>query len=152
MRFFRISSANTEIEKLEAENAKLKDEIKSANENASTVATAAEQLKADNLALTASIASHASILAAKDSDITRLNAELSAAKSAVIEFDAKLEKAASAKALEICAAQGHVPIKGSKPVDTPAKAQEATQGLTGMDRIRASIQGQFERGELPRVK
>lgn len=151
-KIFKIGTANARIEELETENAKLKDESRIANENASTVAAEAERLKADNVSKAATIASHATILAAKDAEIAGLKTELTAAKAMVTDFDSKVNNSASAKALEICAAQGVSPVKGGKPSDTPAKPKEATEGLTGMDRIRASIRQQFADGTLQAVK
>ena len=81
-KIFKIGTANARIEELETENAKLKDEARIANENASTVATEAERLKADNVSKAATIANHATILAAKDAEIAGLKTELTAAKAA----------------------------------------------------------------------
>ena len=75
-KFFKIGTANARIEELETENVKLKDESRIANENASTVATEAERLKTDNVSKAATIANHATILAAKDAEIATLREDL----------------------------------------------------------------------------
>jgi chromosome segregation ATPase len=150
--FFNIGKANAEITRLNAELKKTQDERDAAQSNSSAIATEAERLKADNISKADAIANHATILAAKDAEIAGLKTELTAAKAVVTDFDAKVEKSASTKALEICAAQGISPVKGGKPSDTPAKPKEATEGLTGMARIRASIQQQFANGTLQAVK
>lgn len=75
---------------------------------------------------------HAVTLAAKDKEISEL-------KAAQGEFDAKVEKAASAKALQITASQG-APIIPARPGDVTADpAKSKISELRGIDKVQAVI-------------
>lgn len=72
---------------------------------------------------------------AKDKALAELNAKQS-------DFDAKVEKAASAKALQITASQG-APIIPAKPGDVTADPQKSE--LKGIEKTRAAFRAQLEK-------
>lgn len=83
-------------------------------------------------ALTAELETLKLSATAKEKEITEL-------KAAQSEFDAKVEKAASAKALQITASQG-APIIPAKPDDvTVDPAKQKISELRGLDKVQACI-------------
>jgi len=69
--------------------------------------------------------------------------ELKTAKAAVTEFDAKVAKAASAKALEITQSQGQAPVK-QDPVNDPAgNSSDDLSHLKGREKVKAAFERQL---------
>jgi len=73
-----------------------------------------------------------------------LTAELAAAKTAVTEFDAKVEALASVKALQITQQQGQAPLSQT-PVQDPASNKGDLSHLKGLERVKAAIELELSR-------
>ncbi len=127
------------IRKCNEELARVEGELKIANETLAKVQaelkTAQEQAKAggDIEALTKSNEEAAAELQACKTQLADLEAKLKVAQAAVTEFDVKVQNAASAKALEIAAAQGIPPI-GNRGSGDPKNANAKTEAR-GQDRF-----------------
>lgn len=141
MNIFNIGKANERITALETELATTKTELTTAEENSTAIENAAAALKTerdDNKSkLDAETKAHTTTkasLTAKDSEIATL-------KAAQTDFEAKVEKAASAKALQITAALGVPPVTIT-PVADPAVVKVDTSKMTPREKIVAAFTAQ----------
>jgi hypothetical protein len=106
--------------------------VETENVELSTATAKVTELAAKVQEFEKQVAAHAVTLAAKDKELSEL-------KAAQSDFDAKVEKAASAKALQITASQGAPPITG-KPGDVTADpAKTKISELRGLDKVQACI-------------
>jgi chromosome segregation ATPase len=131
-RWFKISEANAEIERLEGELTKATE---AATSNGSDVAEQAESLRKENESLKTQV---------KDLTSAKEKAEAESAK-AKTDFEAKeknlaeeVKKQASAQALQITQAQGQPPI-AAVPTATPATPAPAKSELKGLAKVQAAI-------------
>lgn len=138
-KFFKIGEANSEIDRLTAENATLQGRITALEANPGEVVANVEKTLAEK---DAEIAKHRA-------DVDRLSKEneAHAAKlketAAKIEgIDAEIDKRASAKALVITAAQGQPPLKGSGSQNPAANKTAIDPKLTGLEKAYAAHSAQ----------
>ena len=146
MKIFNIGKANAEIDRLQDSLKQSQEEIATLKENATALEKAAEAEKeradkagADTKPL--------------NDRISELEKEVSAAKAEAIktkteaeahckDFDGKVAKAASQKAVTITASQGQpAPIAG-KPEE---KAGELKANLTGLARVKANFEAALKK-------
>jgi len=149
-KFFNIGKANAEVDRLEAEVARLTSELQSAQENAGAVEKGAEELRSSlleaskaNATKDAEIARLNGLVAGKDTELATTKAELAKANEKLANPSAQIQQAASVKAAEITAAQGQPPVKAS-PVENPSK-QEAKPELKGFAKARAAFKAELSK-------
>jgi len=114
-RWFKISEANAEIERLETELAAAKASAASASsENEAVIAEEATKLKSEVDKLSGQVSALTSQVSQLSTDKAKLENDLAAAQTAVTEFEAKVEARAAEKAAAITASLG-VPPAPSNP-------------------------------------
>jgi predicted RNase H-like nuclease (RuvC/YqgF family) len=135
MKIFNIGKANAEVERLEKEIESLKAEVSTLKENAESVARVAEQAQAEAASKIESLEKENAQLKA---ETEKAQAELKAKNDS---FSAEVEKAASAKALQITSAQGQPPIATKQQEQTPASNPKTE--LKGLARVRAAFEAEL---------
>lgn len=144
---FHLGKANEQIDALTAEASTSREQLKNANENISlleqSAASANAQVTASAAtisALQAELATANTTISANASAFVTIKAELATAQAAIADPAGVIEKRASARAVEIAAAQG-VPAIVTKPGENPAAP--AKEKLKGMDAVRAAIRAEI---------
>jgi len=117
----------TSLEALAPKVEELTTELQARNEKVASLETDVVALRASKTEL--------------ETKVTDLTSALEAAKAAVTEFEAKVQKAASAKALEITAAQGQPPIPQGGTA-APGDTKTDLSHLKGLDRTKAAFEAQ----------
>lgn len=129
--FLRIKEANAEIVRLTSELTAAQEKAKLAEENLTALTEICEGLKQEVATATASA--------------TQANTERDAAKAEAVQVKASvaadIEKAASAKALEIVAVQGAKPLPAS-PKPQPASDNEDISKLKGLAKVEAALRAE----------
>src|SRR5690242_5142957 len=115
-KFINIGKANAEIERLEKELADTKSQLQIESDNYKSAAEKGDEFISANTKLEAE-------LKEKNARIASLESELTSARASASDFEKKVGEAASAKALEITAAQGQAPVI-SVPQSKPGQEQK----------------------------
>lgn len=140
MKIFNIGKANAEIERLQESLKQSQEEIATLKENATALEKGAESEKAraDKAEESAKTAGSDRI-AALEKENTELKARAEKAEKEKAEhckeFDDKVEKAASAKALQITASQGQPAVATPKVENPEQKPGEGLKGLSAVTEI-----------------
>lgn len=147
-RFFKISEANSEIDRLTAELEKSQTALKQEQKKAADLQASVEELGEQSKATTsAEVTNLKAMLAAAEERATKAEASLADTQKQLAEANKKvealpgeIEKVASIKAREITAAQGQ-PAVPDKPATTAATTgnPKAAKGLSGQERLKEYI-------------
>jgi chromosome segregation ATPase len=136
-KFFDIGKANSEIERLETELASAAANSQQVSDSALALSNEIKQVKADLATAQKTIGALQSQVAEKDIRLATLQTDLTKSNAALADPSGVVEIRASARALEIVAAQGAKPIS-TTPAATPAKEKQDIT-LKGRERFMAAI-------------
>lgn len=143
LKFFQIGKANEEIDRLNAELAKVTAERDALTGNDSTIAAEAEKVKGELAAASAKIVQLESDLATARQSISSLKetnlkveSDLHAAQAKLANPEARIKEAAAVQAAEITAKLGQPPVVAAPPANP---AQPEKKALKGRERHLAAI-------------
>lgn len=145
-RFFKISEANAEIDRLTSElqatKKSLEDAKASLDEVADKFSAAAVEQEKKLEEATAKAGGDSERVAKLETELSEAKKQLTDANAKLEGFDKRVEESASAKALQITAAQGQAPLP-DVPADAPKT--EASASLTGLAKVEAIFAKQIAR-------
>lgn len=144
-RFFEISKANEEINRLDSIVAdrdkaltEAQSKISELEKKAESNAGGSSDVEAENAKLKTRISELEKDLAASKAETAAAKADLATAREDAVKAKTEADKQASIKAAEITAGQGQPPVE-LKPSETPAKSAKVDiSNLTGLDRAIAA--------------